>query len=225
MTFDQAIRLLETIAHLLGAVAWPSVALIAAWKIIPAVLRTMSDSDDFSVDIFGFKAAFAKKKSLAVAALANAARDVVDGQPQADSPASAKDVVAQAVTPTSIKKLEGRKILWADDRPSNNSSARQAFEALGIKFDFALDTDEAIRLLAQQHFDLVISDMGRPPDSQAGYTLLDRLRSTGNSIPFVIYSAGGSDLESRAKARRHGALDSTNSSNDLFQIVTAQLTR
>ena len=225
MTFDQIIRLLETIAHLLSAVAWPAFALIAAWTIMPAVLRTMSDSENVSVDMFGFKAAFTKQKNLAVTALVDAARVAVDGQAQADNPALVKDVVARAITPTSVKKLDGRKILWADDRPSNNSSARQAFEALGIRFDFALDTDEAIRLLSSQNFDLVISDMGRPPDAKAGYTLLEQLRSAGNSVPYVIYSSGGSDLENRAEARRRGALGSTNSSNDLFQIVTTELSR
>ena len=225
MTFDQAISLLETISHLLGAVAWPTFALIAAWTILPTVLRTMSDSEDVSVDLFGFKAAFTKKKNLAVTALVDAARVRVDGKPQADNPESAKDVVARAVTPASVKKLDGRKILWADDRPSNNSSARQAFEALGIKFDLALDTDEAIRLLGNQNFDLVISDMGRPPDAKAGYTLLERLRSAGNMIPYVIYSSAGSDLQNQAEARRRGALNSTNSTIDLFQIVTTELTR
>lgn len=225
MTFDQAIRLLETIALLLSAVAWPAFALIAAWTILPAVLRTMSDSDNVSVDMFGFKAAFTKQKNLAVTALVDAARAGVTGKSDTVNPTLAKDVVARAVTPNSVKKLDGRKILWADDRPSNNSSARQAFEALGIRFDFALNTDEAIRLLRNQHFDLVISDMGRPPDAKAGYTLLDQLRSAGNSIPYVIYSSAGSDLENQAEARRRGALGSTNSSNDLFQIVITELTR
>jgi DNA-binding NtrC family response regulator len=42
--------------------------------------------------------------------------------------------------------------------------------------------------ISAQHLDAIISDMGRPSDPQAGYTLLDKVRSSGNQIPFVIYA-------------------------------------
>jgi CheY-like chemotaxis protein len=65
---------------------------------------------------------------------------------------------------------------------------RQAFEALGVTFVLATSTDEALEKLKRQSFDAIISDMNRPPDSQAGYTLLDKLRVGGNQTPFITLS-------------------------------------
>lgn len=41
-------------------------------------------------------------------------------------------------------------ILWVDDRPKNNIYEREAFAALGFKFDLALSTDEALQKLKQK---------------------------------------------------------------------------
>jgi CheY-like chemotaxis protein len=81
-------------------------------------------------------------------------------------------------------------------------------EALGVTFVLAASTDEAIGKVKRQSFDAIISDMGRPPDSQAGYTLIDKLRADGNQTPFIIY-AGSRAPEHRAEARRRGAVGCT----------------
>ena len=70
--------------------------------------------------------------------------------------------------------------------------------------------------------DVIISDMARPPDQHAGYTLLDQLRASGNLTPFVIYS-GSNAPEHRAEARRRGALGATNRASELFSYVLAAI--
>jgi CheY-like chemotaxis protein len=65
---------------------------------------------------------------------------------------------------------------------------RQALEALGVRFVLAKSTDEAVEKLNRGSFDAIISDMGRPPDPRAGYTLLDKLRGAGDRTPFIIYA-------------------------------------
>jgi CheY-like chemotaxis protein len=95
-------------------------------------------------------------------------------------------------------------------------------EALGVNFVLALSTDEALEKIERQHFDAIISDMGRPPDPRAGYTLLDRIRSMGNKTPFIIY-AGSRSPEHRTEAKRRGALDCTNRPDELFGLVLSAI--
>lgn len=99
---------------------------------------------------------------------------------------------------------------------------RQALEALGVRFALSTSTEDALEQLRYQAFDAIISDMGRPPDSQAGYTLLDSLRSQGNRTPFVIY-AGSRAPEHIQEARRWGAVGCTNSPQELIGMVTQTL--
>jgi CheY-like chemotaxis protein len=97
-----------------------------------------------------------------------------------------------------------------------------SIEALGVSFITATSTDEVLDKLKKQKFDVVISDMGRPPDQRAGYTLLENLRAAGNRTPFIIY-AGSNAPEHKAEARRRGAIGSTNRASELFSYVLAAI--
>jgi CheY-like chemotaxis protein len=127
--------------------------------------------------------------------------------------------VVSTVTPRVLIKVSGASVLWVDDQPDNNVYARQAFEALGINVVLARSTEEALKKIEAQRFVAIISDMGRPPDARAGYTLLDALRASGVHTPFIICAAGGSDANNKAEARRHGAYGSTTHASELFAYV------
>lgn len=115
------------------------------------------------------------------------------------------------------------RALWVDDRPDNNRFERQALEALGIDIDLSTSTDDALERIGRRSYDVIISDMGRPPDARAGYTLLDQLRSTGNQTPFVIYASSRAPEHVR-ESRAHGAIGCTNSPQELIAMVTTALT-
>jgi CheY-like chemotaxis protein len=98
-----------------------------------------------------------------------------------------------------------------------------ALEALGIRFVLSTSTEDAVRTLQTGHYDLIISDMGRPPDSRAGYTLLTRVRDELRlNTPYLIY-AGSNAPEHDAEARKCGANGSTGNPRDLFQRVVTVL--
>jgi hypothetical protein len=59
------------------------------------------------------------------------------------------------------------QILWVDDVPVNNIAEIESFEALGVEVVTTTTTDQALEALGKKRFDLVISDMGRPPDERA----------------------------------------------------------
>lgn len=99
-------------------------------------------------------------------------------------------------------------VLWVDDQPQNNERERKDLDRRGIQVETAISTEQALEMLGGKGYELVISDMGRPPDRRAGYTLLDALRKAGNPIPFVIFSADQRP-EHDQEAVARGALGST----------------
>lgn len=115
------------------------------------------------------------------------------------------------------------RVLWVDDRPSNNRHEVSALNALGMHVAFSGSTDDALRRLeGGGGYDLVISDMSRPGDRKAGYTLLAKLRRRGSRVPYLIYAASrsASDFD---EAVRRGAHGCTNRPDELVQLVTNAL--
>jgi CheY-like chemotaxis protein len=115
-----------------------------------------------------------------------------------------------------------RQILWVDDRPDNNTYERQVFESLGLTFDLALTTDEALERLSSSRYGAIISDMGRREGPREGYRLLDAVRVSDKITPFFIY-AGSNAPEHKREAAEHGAQGSTNRANELVDMVTKAL--
>jgi hypothetical protein len=71
--------------------------------------------------------------------------------------------------------LRSSHVLWVDDK-NRNQAERQCLEEFGIQFDLAESTQEAITTLSwNKGIDLVISNMSRPPDPDAGNTLIKEI--------------------------------------------------
>lgn len=121
-----------------------------------------------------------------------------------------------------VRAVEGSHILWVDDRPSNNIGERGTFERMGIQFTISTSTKDALEKVQLDDYDAIISDMGRPSDNRAGYTLLRELQRKQIDIPFVVYS--GSNLpEHKAEALRKGAVGATNNLSELIELVKKAL--
>jgi CheY-like chemotaxis protein len=159
----------------------------------------------------------AQAKASANLADANASKK---GEP--GSAEEAARVVTETITPEALRRAEGATVLWVDDNPDNNRSERKALEAVGLRFVLSTSTEDALKVIDEQNFDLIISDMGRPSDRNAGYTLLDALQSRGDRTPFIIYM-GRSTPELRAEAGNKGAQGLTDRPNELFQLVLSTI--
>lgn len=79
-------------------------------------------------------------------------------------------------------------ILWVDDHPANNQVEVAAFKQRRIAVHLAETTEDALKLLAMNRYDLVISDLGRGEDRLAGLKMTKVLRERGNMVPIVIYT-------------------------------------
>ena len=176
----------------------------------------------------GLEASAKRKQAEATAALAAATVAKPGVTQTAEAAASeakaAATVVAEFSAPRLLRKASQSVVLWVDDHPENQAYERQALEALGIRVVMAPSTESALRLLKGQKVDVIISDMSRPPDERAGYTLLDTLRQRGDNTPFVIYSGSGA-TEHRIEARARGALGSTNRVTELYEYVLSAIGR
>ena len=88
--------------------------------------------------------------------------------------------------------------------------------------NLSTSTDDALGKLVRNRFDAIISDMSRPPDNLAGYTLLEEVRKLGKVVPFVLYTSSRQPKQV-AEAKQRGAFGQTDSPNDLFALVHAAL--
>jgi CheY-like chemotaxis protein len=119
-------------------------------------------------------------------------------------------------------KKPRKLVLWVDDRPDNNIIERHSMAAYNFDFVLAQSTGQALAELRKQRFDAIISDMGRPPDSRAGYTLLEAVRGSGDQTPYFIY-AGSREPEHVREARSRGAQGATNMGDELLQMLLQAL--
>lgn len=78
---------------------------------------------------------------------------------------------AQHVLPV----LQGARLLWADDTPELNLQIIKIIESLGIVIDKARDTDEALKLLRRHKYDVVVSDIKRNGENDAGIKMVAKM--------------------------------------------------
>lgn len=217
MSTDQAISLLRAIAGLVGVIVWPALVAFLVIKFADPISRFLSNIGELSAKAGGIEVS--AKRQEAVAALGAAIAHKPDPHAEGSHPYDAARIIARAVPDDrAYRRIQGARVLWVDDQPDNNSFERQSLEALGVDFSLSTSTQDARAQLGHRTFDLVISDMGRPSDAQAGYTLLDGMRAGGDQTPFVIY-AGSRASGHVAEARRHGAVGCTNSPSELVGLV------
>lgn len=219
--------LITALASLASAVLWPLIVLLLILRFRTPITDFMADVGQVSFKAPGIEASATRRQleaAVAVgAAVANHA-NAAGAAPETDVSSVARSVIAAVPDRATQRSIDGARVLWVDDRPDNNRYERQALEALGITIKLSTSTDEALNALHRDAFDLVISDMGRPGDQQAGYSLLEAMRERGDETPFVIY-ASSNKAEHRAEARRRGAAGSTNSAQELLQMVVSGLLR
>ena len=220
-------RILEALASLLGAVCWPSLVVIILLYFGAHLRRFIDSMGEFSFKAgpTGIEAAAKRQQIKAAAMLGAASARKGDEAATEDTETAANEIaraVSEATEPRKAGRLAGAQILWVDDRPGNNVYERRSMEALGIGFVVSTSTEDALEKLEANGYDLVISDMGRPPDNRAGYTLLEAMRGRGIDVPVVFYTGSGRP-EHRIEARRRGAVSSTSRPQELFGLVTSTL--
>ncbi|MGH6916715.1 MAG: hypothetical protein ACREJ0_03325 [Geminicoccaceae bacterium] len=125
----------------------------------------------------------------------------------------------------SLDLLAGKRLLWVDDIPANNRNERRMLRGLGMVSDAAVSTEEALARLGrdESQFDLLISDMARDGDPQAGMKLVagyaglveKQGRTPDDRLPLIFY-LGRYDPKDGTPA---GAFGITNRPDQLLHLV------
>jgi len=224
MDTDQLVKVLDAITRLLAVVAWPLLVLFVVLRFRSAIKDFFESLSEFSLKGAGVEASAKRSQIEAAASLAAAAAtDPREKTTAGEAARNAADVVSDVLTNKAVRRAKKSRILWVDDNPSNNAAERESLEALGISIAIATTTEQALEVLRQKRFDLVISDMGRPPDDRAGYTLLSEMREQKIRVPFLIYAAGGNLPAHKMEALSRGAIGSTNRATELFHMALKSL--
>ncbi len=98
----------------------------------------------------------------------------------------------------------GRKVLVLDDEPIVCERLKPALEKLGFEVETFTDSQAAIDRLAEEHFDVLVTDLKmRGPDG------LDVLRFAREHAPNtkVVVITGFATVETAREAMRGGAVD------------------
>lgn len=220
MIIDSIVKLLDAISRLVAEIAWPLLVLFFLLRFQSAIRSFFESLGEFSFKGGGLEASAKKVQIVTAASLAAAA--ATDPREKISAPEAAQEaasVVSDVLTARAVRRARRSRILWVDDIPENNSSEIESFEALGIEVICVTSTEQATEILKTKRFDLVISDMGRPPDVRAGYTLLSQMNDLKIRIPLLIYAAGGNIPEHRKEALNRGARGSTNRATELFDMA------
>ena len=168
--------------------------------------------------------AVAQKASAAVlTATAIRNQEEAGGTDQAPAIDRAREVttaVSAAANSKAPQRLDQASILWVDDHPDNNRYERRSLEALGVRFTLSTSTKDAVTNLEAHSYDVIISDMSRPPDWRAGYTLLTKKQklALNAKTPYIIY-AGSNSEALKAEILQKGGFGRTNNPRELFQLV------
>lgn len=117
-----------------------------------------------------------------------------------------------------------RRVLWVDDRPSNNAYEIAALKDRQVQVDIATSTGDAVRRLERGPvFDVVVTDMHREEAGEsrrtAGLDLLRELRARNIDVPVVVYASRRAVDVHRADAQRLGAVGVTADPTELLEFL------
>src|SRR5690348_5289350 len=177
---------MEPFAKLLSALAslaWPGLFLVLVFKFFEPVRKLVESANQrkFTIKVAGNELTMEEASEQQRQILSDMQSKLADIE---------KRVAAQPPdrAPREEATLRvGKRVLWVDDNPKNNSFLIASLEEKGIRVDTATNTREGIEKLMAAQYDVVISDMGRPESKRAGIDLAKEVRSINKSIPFYIY--------------------------------------
>ena len=130
------------------------------------------------------------------------------------------DELPRDTTAIGKAKVKRNRILWVDDYPINNESVVNLFEDKNIRFDIALTTKQGLELYKSELYDLIITDMERGDESDAGLTLLKELRLLHCQIPIIVYASCRSIDRYGDESLRLGAYKVTNGIGNIISVIS-----
>jgi hypothetical protein len=194
----------------LTSLAWPAILAVLLWRLFP-VLKVVIVSRSFSVKVAGMELSIQDATEQIRTQIEDLQKQVINlrtgGLGDTTEPTS------NGQTGTQPAQKFRPRVLWVDDKPTNNALEIAQLNGLGIDVVQSISTEDAMTTLnSNSGYYAIISDMGRREQgiyhSQAGLVLLSAVRRAGYHIPFLVYSsqkyASRQPRGNQARRRRWG---------------------
>ncbi|MDR7383351.1 hypothetical protein [Promicromonospora iranensis] len=228
-------------ADLISAIAallWPLLVIVVLLVFGRQLLSKLKNSDDVTLEIGGQRLNFKQATDQQSDMITDLQREVaslkrrLDDVDSRQGPEAEADEIfggaGQEPVDTSWMREElerritpPRSILWVDDHPENNAVLADSWRRDGAHVETARSTSEALLLLEDHAYGLIISDMGRHESGtdvpDAGLRLLAKVRTNDPITPFVLYGNVGPFSES---AKAAGATLVTGSTFELMEFAS-----
>ena len=114
--------------------------------------------------------------------------------------------------------ISGARILWIDDCPKNNTIEIGLLRSFGAAVDLALSNKDASERLRSAVYDIVLSDMARDHDAEAGKRIMPDVKSAVLSPPLILYVG-------KVRSLPEGAFGLTIRLDELLHLILDALER
>lgn len=95
-----------------------------------------------------------------------------------------------------------RRVLWVDDIPENNTLLVEQLIEANVKVDQAISTEQAVKLISANRYDVIVTDMGRVEGksyvADSGVVLTRKVKELSPNTPVLVFTSGKG-------ARMHGS--------------------
>jgi len=120
---------------------------------------------------------------------------------------------------TSLRAGAGATILLVEDNKINQEVAREILESYGIKVDIAQHGGEAVTMIEQKRYDLVLMDLQMPVMDGLEATSKIRQLPISENIPIIAMTANAFE-EDRLRCQKVGMNDFVAKPIDIKQLYT-----
>ncbi len=197
----------------LAALAWPAVFAVLLVKLFGPIRALVESARGrkFTIKVAGNELTMeeaSEQQRVLLADLQNKLAQLEKGLASPVPAASATEA-----------KARGKRVLWVDDRPRNNSFLVASLQDRGVQVDIARSTTEGLEALKQARYDAVISDMGRPEGETAGIDLALKMKTVAPGVPVFIYCGKWAATHLRDDALAAGVVLITSSGSSLMAAL------
>jgi hypothetical protein len=189
----------------LRAVAWPVFAIFFVMLFHEPIYRAIdppkSGQQEFSiakiVEYKRIESAASAGIAVGVALASEAAQTPPDGDRRSEVLNRATEAASKIASSAGAssrssqspqQNINGRKILWADEKPDSNIALLNAFQSLGIRVFQTKSFGQAEEMLRQQKFDLVITNMHQGDALEGGLELVHFIQDNHYKTPIIVYA-------------------------------------
>lgn len=232
MNSDRINEIFNGIISLIEAVIWPAFAVFFVVYFGDSLKKLLNNVSEFSLKAGPSGVEASVKRQLESAAMLGAASGQKKSSQESSDNGEDTDVndeyrkiihaIARVSDPKISEELLTKKVLWVNDCLEENSYEQKALEVLGVQCSFSRNTEEAIAQIKASPYHAIISDIERPPDDRAGYTLLEEIRRSGYYMPYILYDRIIL-TEHQSEAKRLGANGCTTQPTELFEAIISAL--